>query len=164
MAQIIYLTGDATEPVGDGPKIIAHICNDYGGWGRGFVLALSAKDRRPENTYRARIHQNVAPLGDVYMAPFDPTGQGRITVDLLVANMVAQHGNSTPETPVAVDYKALWECLCTVGEKASALGSSVHMPRIGTGLGGGDWAVIEDLIVRSLVEIHGVDVYVYNLA
>lgn len=31
MKDIIYLNGDATEPVGDGFKIIAHVCNNKGG-------------------------------------------------------------------------------------------------------------------------------------
>ena len=40
---ITYLIGDATEPVGAGRKIIAHICNDRGIWGGGFTGALSKK-------------------------------------------------------------------------------------------------------------------------
>lgn len=43
MTQIIYLKGDATNPIAKGNKIIAHICNDAGGWGKGFVLAISRK-------------------------------------------------------------------------------------------------------------------------
>lgn len=49
MIPIKYVIGDATEPQGTGRKIIAHVCNDCGGWGAGFVLALSAKDYRPES-------------------------------------------------------------------------------------------------------------------
>lgn len=40
---IHYLKGDATNPVGPGPKIIAHICNDIAAWGKGFVLAVSMR-------------------------------------------------------------------------------------------------------------------------
>ena len=32
---IIYTQGDATQPIGEGTKIIVHVCNDIGGWGRG---------------------------------------------------------------------------------------------------------------------------------
>lgn len=46
MKDIIYLKGDATEPIGTGHKIIAHVCNNKGGWGRGFVLAISKKMER----------------------------------------------------------------------------------------------------------------------
>ena len=35
--QINYLKGDATVPLGDGPKIIVHVCNDIGEWGKGFA-------------------------------------------------------------------------------------------------------------------------------
>jgi hypothetical protein len=34
---INFIVGDATTPIGDGLKIIVHVCNDIGGWGRGFV-------------------------------------------------------------------------------------------------------------------------------
>ena len=43
MLNINYVIGDATQPIGDGAKIIVHVCNDIGGWGRGFVLALTKK-------------------------------------------------------------------------------------------------------------------------
>lgn len=33
-------------------KVITHICNDIGGWGKGFVLALSKKWKMPEEAYR----------------------------------------------------------------------------------------------------------------
>ncbi|MFJ9407826.1 hypothetical protein [Streptomyces sp. NPDC101393] len=38
---ITYVQGDATAPQGKGVKVIAHVRNDLGGWGKGFVLALS---------------------------------------------------------------------------------------------------------------------------
>lgn len=34
---ITYVTGDATKPVGNGRKIIAHVTNDEGGWGAGLA-------------------------------------------------------------------------------------------------------------------------------
>ena len=52
MTTIEFMTGDATKPVGDGPKIIVHICNDIGGWGKGFVLAISKRWQEPEAAYR----------------------------------------------------------------------------------------------------------------
>ncbi len=52
MTAIEYVSGDATRPVGDGCKVIVHICNDRGGWGKGFVLALSKRWKQPEAAYR----------------------------------------------------------------------------------------------------------------
>ncbi|MDJ1502927.1 hypothetical protein [Xanthocytophaga agilis] len=34
---IQYVKGDAAKPQTEGNKIIFHICNDIGGWRRGFV-------------------------------------------------------------------------------------------------------------------------------
>jgi hypothetical protein len=40
VAAIRYLQGDAS-PQAKGPKIVAHLCNDLGGRGKGIVLAVS---------------------------------------------------------------------------------------------------------------------------
>lgn len=37
MSGITYLKGDATAPQAKGVKLIVHVCNDLGGWGKGFV-------------------------------------------------------------------------------------------------------------------------------
>ncbi len=50
---INYVVGDATQPIGEGPKIIVHVCNDVGAWGCGFVLALSERWPVTEQRYRA---------------------------------------------------------------------------------------------------------------
>ncbi len=49
---IQYLKGDATNPTGDNNKVIVHICNDLGKWGKGFVLAISKRWSKPEQVYR----------------------------------------------------------------------------------------------------------------
>lgn len=50
---LTYQIGDATQPNGDGPRIIVHVCNDVGGWGKGFVVAVSKRWREPERRYRS---------------------------------------------------------------------------------------------------------------
>ena len=40
---------------------------------------------------------------------------------------------------------------------------SIHRPRIGCGLAGGDWKVIEDIIKRTFIDMANVDVFVYDL-
>ena len=52
---IIYIKGDATSPISPGNKIITHICNDIGGWGKGFVLALSKKWKVTEEADRKSV-------------------------------------------------------------------------------------------------------------
>ncbi len=43
MSAIRYIKGDATQPQAGGNKVIAHVCNDLGGWGKGFVMAISKR-------------------------------------------------------------------------------------------------------------------------
>src|SRR5262249_36762158 len=87
MKPIVYTRGDATAPQGEGNKIIAHICTDRGGWGKGFVGALSRRWPEPEAAFRAWYKgraQNDFALGAVQYVQVEPV--------LLVANMLAQHG------------------------------------------------------------------------
>lgn len=159
MSAIRYVRGDATCPEGSGPRIIAHVCNDIGGWGRGFVLALSRHWTQPETCFRRWYHgrtENDFGLGAVQLVPVDH--------DLFVANMVAQHGirSRTHAAAPPIRYGALERCPATLASHAVELDASVHMPRIGAGLAGGRWDEIEPLIQRQLTD-HGIGVTVYNL-
>jgi O-acetyl-ADP-ribose deacetylase (regulator of RNase III) len=153
-----YVVGDATAPQGSGPAVIAHVCNDVGAWGAGFVLALSRRWRAPEAEYRrwyAERDGNDFAIGAVQLVPVEP--------DVWVANMVGQTDlrRARDGTP-PVRYAAIETALQDVAARARELGASVHMPRIGCGLAGGDWARIEPLLESTLVAA-GVDVVVYDL-
>lgn len=153
---IAYVRGDATAPLGKGPKVIAHVCNDLGGWGKGFVLAVSRRWPEPEAAYR-RWHRERA--GNDF-------GQGAVQIVqvarlLWVANMIGQRGTRTGSKGVPVRYEAIDAALGTLAGRARELGASVHMPRIGCGLAGGTWTRVEPLISARLVTA-GVAVTVYD--
>ena len=149
MKKINYLKGDATKPIGEGKKIICHICNDIGAWGSGFVLALSNRWDEPEEHYR---NMPLRLLGNTMFVP--------VEYDIIVANMIAQH-NIRPDDDglPPIRYAALRKCLTEVNEFADMLDASIHMPRIGTGLAGGKWEEIEKIIMDTM----SVEVYVYDL-
>lgn len=153
-----YVEGDATEPVGDGPHIIAHVCNDIGGWGNGFVLALSKRWFTPEEDYVEWYSDRVDPPFQLGAVRLVAVGRG-----LWVANMIAQR-DVVPDDDgrPPIRYDALATALRTVGIAAQQRKADVHMPRIGAGLAGGDWNKIEPIILDTLVA-HGVDVAVYDL-
>jgi O-acetyl-ADP-ribose deacetylase (regulator of RNase III) len=158
MTEIQYVTGDATAPTIPGPRIIAHICNDVGSWGKGFVLALSRRWPAPAAEYKkwyANRDRNDFRLGAVQLVEVAP--------DLWVANMVAQHRLTAQSGVPPIRYDALEESLKQVAERAAQLGASVHMPRIGCGLAGGRWEEVEPIIRRTLAE-RDVPVTVYDLA
>jgi O-acetyl-ADP-ribose deacetylase (regulator of RNase III) len=160
---ITYLKGDATEPVGEGRKIIAHICNDIGAWGSGFVMAVSRKWPLAKEAYH-KWHKSMTdgllPLGEVQFVTVEKTIQ--------IANMVGQHGihwcSTGPrqflqkEPPIR--YGALQRALKKVAEQARESGATIHMPRIGTDRAGGSWDRIGPIIELSVAEI---PVYVYDL-
>ncbi len=156
MSGITYVQGDATAPRGKGVKLIAHVCNDLGGWGKGFVLALSRRWPEPESAYR-RWHRersgNDFGLGAVQFVQVD-----RFT---WVANVVGQRGIRTGSKGVPVRYEAIDEGLRKVAVRAAELGASVHMPRIGCGLAGGTWSRVEPLVAERLVS-RGIEVTVYD--
>ena len=70
--EIEYVVGDATAPSGGSSRIIAHVCNDDGGWGNGFVVAVSRRWREPEAAYRSWYREratNDFALGAVQLVP-----------------------------------------------------------------------------------------------
>jgi O-acetyl-ADP-ribose deacetylase (regulator of RNase III) len=158
MKTIHYLVGDATRPLTSGNKIIAHICNDIGGWGKGFVLALSKLSPEPERAYRAWYEmrkQNDFALGAVQFVAVSP--------EIVIANMIGQHGIRKTGGIPPIRYDAVETALETVGHKALETNASVHLPRIGCGLAGGFWDKIEPLIERQICD-KGVRGFVYDLA
>jgi O-acetyl-ADP-ribose deacetylase (regulator of RNase III) len=60
-----------------------------------------------------------------------------------------------------IRYEAVEACLDNVAEKAKDLKASVHMPRIGCGLAGGKWEIIEPIIEKTLL-VRGIASVVYD--
>lgn len=149
MKTLNYARGDATAPEQRDPLsegvVIAHICNNKGAWGAGFVMAISKRWPQPEAEYRKMRKR---PLGlNAYV--FCETKGGR---DIIVANMIAQDGFPTAERRVAVDYNALDQCLESLFDLCRRTNLEVAMPRIGCGIGGGDWKTVEALILKHIGE------------
>ncbi|MEU0965731.1 macro domain-containing protein [Streptomyces sp. NPDC005917] len=156
MSEITYIRGDATAPSGKGAKVIAHVCNDLGGWGKGFVLALSRRWPEPEKAYRAWHRDRAASdfgLGATQLVRVEPY--------IWVANMIGQRGTRTGSKGVPVRYEAIDTALGRLADEVLELGASVHMPRIGCGLAGGKWSRVEPLIKERLVA-RGIAVTVYD--
>jgi O-acetyl-ADP-ribose deacetylase (regulator of RNase III) len=149
---IQYLIGDATQPTGDGNKIIAHVCNDVGAWGNGFVLAVSKRWIRPRTEYLHCGYKHLLKLGMVQLVKVEKT--------IWVVNMIAQRDTVPLEGLPPIRYEALAECLKQLSFHALQLRATIHMPRIGCGLAGGRWEEVEPLIVYTLPET---GVFVYDL-
>lgn len=148
---ITYIKGDVTEPVGDGPKIIAHCCNDIGVMGAGVALALRRKWPSVWTSYRKLFENDQMPALGFCQEVLVEEG-------LTVANIIGQRGvgyDSEGDPPVR--YMALLAGLKSVGITARGKGLSIHLPRLGAGLAGGDW----DIISKMIDQVCG-DVTVYD--
>jgi len=162
---IKYLKGDATEPQGAGTKFIIHVVNDRGGWGAGFVLALSRKWKGPEQSYRK---YSPLTLGQIQVVPVERHPGG--VPYLYVVNMCAQtgygrgnrnlHRTNEPDDQIPLRYDALQTCLEQVAEEATVLGAAIHAPRFGCGLAGGKWELVEPIIQSALEDL---PVFIYDL-
>ena len=157
--EIQYVIGDATRPKGDSNKVIVHICNDVGAWGRGFVMALSNRWPEPEKKYR-HWHSNPKKasisfsLGNIQVVSVSET--------LSVCNLIGQRdirgrGRKTP-----IRYKAVCRGLEKLALWAKENDASVHMPRIGCGLAGGDWETMGPIVQEALCDKY-ISVTVYDL-
>ena len=155
MKEIKYIVGDATQPQGKENKIIVHVCNDIGGWGKGFVVAISNRWSEPEQKYREwfKSGENFE-LGKVQFV--------QVEDNLWVANLIGQRKIRKDEfgNP-PVRYEAINLGMEKVAKKASELKAFVHMPRIGCGLAGGKWEHIEPILQKNLSK-ENIEVIVYD--
>ncbi len=157
MNNITFLTGDATAPEGAGQKIIAHVCNNMGAWGAGFVMALSERWRQPQREYQlwaSKSRDRLLRLGEVQFV--------RVSPDITVANIIGQHGTRPLGNLQPIRYEAMVQGLTLTAIRAIETNASVHAPRLGCGLAGGEWRVVEQLL-RDAVCARGVPVFIYDL-
>ena len=155
--ELFYGTGDATLPVGTSPCIIAHICNDIGAWGKGFVMPLAKRYPAAEIQYREWYRRKTAPPFELGQVQFV-----EVTSQVWVANMIGQHGIRRRGSEPPIRYDALRECLSRVRLFAQEHKADVQMPRIGCGLAGGKWEIISKIVEEELV-LPGLSVLVLDL-
>merc|ERR1712039_164091 len=153
-----YVTGDASKAqYGKGKKVIAHVCNDQGRWGKGFVMSITDTwGKHPGKLYR-KWHKDGAEaefaLGRVQLIT--------LTDLLSLANIIGQNGIKTGSKGPPVRYDAIEHGLDAVCSMAARDGASLHMPRIGAGLAGGEWEKIQQ-ILEAMIKRYSVSIYVYE--
>lgn len=148
---IRHITGDATQPQGKGTCLIVHCCNNVPAWGSGFVVALSKRWDAPERKYREWGEYR---LGSIQFV--------RVVDDVWVANIIGQDGVGIGQDGIPpVRYEALRKGFAQAARWCRDRGATAHMPRIASGLAGGDWALVEQLIEVTFLR-EGVDVTVYD--
>lgn len=153
--QLSRVYGDATEPRGPGPHLIAHVVNDKTpNWGAGFAREVKKKWPSVQDDFKRWANEpGKLALGNSHLTT--------ISSGASIVHMIAQHGYGPSPRP-RIRYAALRKCLEQLAEHAVKQGASVHVPRIGTGQAGGRWEIIRELLDESLVR-RGIHVTVYDL-
>lgn len=148
------IQGDITSPIGGGTKVIPHIVSDSGVCGAGVAKAIVKK--WPNVLLDIGIVKNSKEwsLGTVVK-----TNCGE---DIVVVSMVAQKGLKSRTNPHPIKYAALVRCMNKILEmNYPRYFYSIHCPKFGAGLAGGNWNFIEALI-KEIWEDNGIDVTVYE--
>lgn len=162
MDMINYHKGDVLQEFVE-PRILIHVVNSVGGFGKGFALFLGNKYPLVKKSYKDWFHTSQLG-GSLNGIEFSLGNVQAVTVSekLTVGNMLAQVGYKSAKNPTPLSYFALQECLKKVADLALEAKRPVYLPKIGAGLAGGEWHLIEKLIVQNLCE-KGITVNCFEL-
>lgn len=145
---IVYVRGDLLESNAD---FVCHGCNAVGGFGSGVAGQIARKFPRARSAYIERHKTLGHVLGDVqFVYQFDRGGK-------YIVNCITQH-NYLPRGICHANYEAIDTCMRKV--KAYAGERSIALPKIGCGLAGGSWDVVEKILNKVFEDR---DVFVYSL-
>ena len=151
---IKYVKGDLFEAIQHEVVVIPHVVNDEKLWGAGFVLPLTRCFPKSRAEYLA---WEKCTLGHTQFVECSNTNNKAI-----VANMCAQKGVGGSwidgkEVP-PIRYEALRICMFDVKQKIAKENLKIVCPMFGSGLSGGDWLKIEEMIYEIWNEF---DVTIY---
>lgn len=127
--------------------ILVHGCNAQGMMGSG--VAKAVRDTYPEAyaAYRRAYAEGRLTLGTVIWARIPQKEP------LAIANAITQEFYGRDPSRRYVDYDAVRQAFTRIGEVARTHHLPVHYPKIGAGLGNGDWSVISQIIDDTLAGV-----------
>lgn len=125
--------------------VVPHVCNNVNAFGAGFADAIST--RYP--VVKANFHVNGSQkLGRTQFV----TAYTKNSNKIIIANMIAQNGLINSKNKRPLHYPSLVKCMYDVSTYCKNLSDStesvvqIHAPKFGSGLAGGNWVFVADLI------------------
>lgn len=151
---MVYVNGDILTPVTDDrPTIVCHQVNCKGVMGSGLAKQVRAKLPGVYEVYKEKCDAGFAHLGQVQVC------SAILTSGYLVANVFGQWGYGTEKRHT--DYEALRNAFTYLAEAYSQY--AIRIPyKMGCGLGGGDWEIVESIIKETLCD-KGIEVEIWRL-
>lgn len=143
----------AEQRIYSGPQgstvIIPHVCNNIGVFGGGFTGSIL--DRYPIVKINFDMLGNQPKLGHTQFVTVKTEEKYRHK--LIFANMIAQNKTIGYSNARPLNYAALVKCMSTIKtfienemKNQDSSGIEIHAPKFGSGLAGGNWLFISDLI------------------
>lgn len=146
--------------------VLAHGTNSIGVMGAGIAAQIARRWPHINRAYHAACQEDDLLGSTQVLATGDPPGTAG---PRFVANVMTQTLSKVPFTHAQqrnVEYDATDAALhhlCEILETSGLRECAIAMPRIGAGLGGGDWNILEAIIRSTLVAAgHHVTVYDFN--
>ena len=137
---IRYITGDLVKQSGEF-DVIAHCANCYCVMGSGIAPQIKAKF--PE-AYAADCATKKGDLNKLGTISYSETTKP------IIVNLYGQFDYTGRRSgKMDLDYDAIRSALKLMKEKFS--GKTFGMPKIGSGLAGGDWSIIEKIIEEEMI-------------
>lgn len=141
MKEIMTVRGDITQSPDD---LIIHGCNSQGVMGSGVAKAIREKWPKAYADYREHyeVHGNILLPGAVI---FSEVEDGRYIGNCITQNHYGNDGKRY------VSYSAVKFAFMRVNDFCESKDiKTLSMPKIGAGLGGGDWDIIYGLAINHL--------------
>lgn len=130
--------------------LVPHVCNNLGVFGGGFAAQIG--DRFPIVKENFCLLGKKTNLGKVQYVKI--MQESIYKHSAIIANMIAQNGLIGHNNPRPLNYEYLVKCMCQVRDYINDLKNlnndnvniEIHCPKFGSGLAGGNWFFISDLI------------------
>ena len=135
--------------------LIPHITNNVKGWGAGFVVPLGNCFPKAKQMFLSFDNPK---LGDVQFCECD---------NKIICNMFAQDGIRNINNLNPIRYESLKQCMNKIKKYIEDLMKStnkkivISAPMFGSGLAGGEWSEIENMI-NEIWKDFDVDIYFFE--
>ena len=142
------LTVDAKES--GSSVIIPHVCNNVDLFGAGFAAAISEAFPIVATNYHL-LGKSFLQKNPGYVQFIDVYGELKYSRRLVVANMIAKNGIRNAKNSRPLNYAYLVKNMVEVKKFITTKFNrdhsvEIHCPKFGSGLAGGNWSFIENLI------------------
>lgn len=127
--------------------IIVHGCNCLGVMGAGVAAEVRRRYPKAYETYVSMYETEGLRLGDIHFVPVEyvnnlPT---KVIVNAMTQQNVGTHTRQVNYEAIATVFERV-----VYAQKEHTLHLPIYFPRIGAGLAGGDWEIIEKIIDKTI--------------